>query len=89
MAISRKLLLRDIEKTIEKFPKLKPFYFETETWLKGEIDICDNCGEYWDSFKVKLIIHSSYPYDVPTLIELDNRIPEKMTAIFRKMECVA
>jgi len=67
-------LEKDIESLLETFPKLKLVHIKENRWLKGEIDICDVKGIYWDTFTVAILIPANYPYGVPVLYEPDGKI---------------
>lgn len=43
--------------------------------LKGDIDICDVDGNYWDTFEIEIYIDKvKYPYHAPIVIESSNII---------------
>lgn len=68
------VLKRDLKEIEEFFPKLA--YFETDKFqlVKGDIDICDTEGNYWETFKIAVVIPENYPFGVPQLFELSNII---------------
>lgn len=60
------------------FPKLnrKIWNEKLKAWLiSGKLDICDTSGEYWDTFEIALIVPNTYPYCVPKVWELSEKIP--------------
>ena len=61
------------------FPKLDYFWHkEQKSWMiKGELDICDVKGEYWNTFDIAILIPESYPYCVPLVIEMSQIIPRE------------
>lgn len=64
----------------EKFPKLNKFSWieKLKSWvIEGELDICDMVGDYWDTFKVRVIVPINYPYCVPMVQEMSNKIPRQ------------
>lgn len=67
---------RDFQETIQFFPKLK--YRRSKKgkiWIvSGELDICDQAGDYWETFMVAIYLSSSYPYCVPKVRELSGII---------------
>lgn len=66
-------LIKDINEVLEKFPKIK-FLEENKTKsLYGEVDIFDTEGTYVDSYLVKVIIPSNYPYGFPLLFETSKK----------------
>jgi hypothetical protein len=74
-----KLLETDLNKAFEIFPKLKPFWSaEVGIWfLKGELDICDNAGDYWGTYAITILIPKNYPFCVPLVQEDSKKIPRE------------
>lgn len=74
-----KLLEKDAKEVVERFPKLKLIYnSQHEMWLlEGELDICDKKGDYWETFKIAIIISKNYPYDIPIVLERSKIIPRE------------
>lgn len=72
-----KLLQTDFKKVSEIFPKLKTSWSsKLEVWfLRGELDICDNSGDYWDTYDVTILIPKNYPFCVPLVREDSKKIP--------------
>jgi len=68
------LLKHDLEKVKNLFPKLEYCTNKKYRVLKGEIDICDVKGKYWDSFKIAIQIPINYPNGVPIVLELSDNI---------------
>lgn len=69
-----KLLETDLEEIQEIFPKLKYFIKDDLRAVRGEIDICDCEGNYWETFKIAVVIPKNYPFGVPQLLELSKII---------------
>ena len=42
--------------------------------LIGELDICDDEGNYWDTFDIKIVIPKKFPYAIPKVFELNGKI---------------
>lgn len=73
-----KLLNQHLDKLQDKFPKLiHRFSKKSEIALvSGELDICDDKGNYWDTFNIEIEIKSKkYPHTVPILTETSNKLP--------------
>jgi len=71
----KKLIRQDIAQMKEFFPKLLLMNNDGKApSFRGELDICDMAGEYWDTFKMKIAAPVNYPYGVPLLQELDGKI---------------
>lgn len=68
------VLKKDLEKVLSTFPKLKFCKNKNLNFLKGEIDIFDSNGIYWDSFTIAIVIPKNYPNAVPGVIELSKNI---------------
>lgn len=66
----------DFETALELFPKLRMIWdSQHESWyIKGQLDICDEIGEYWDSFDIQIIVPKSYPHCVPLVKEVSRLI---------------
>ena len=72
--VIQRILAHDIDTVIRYYPKLTYCSEGKKEYLKGYLDICDTKGNYWDTFLIKIIIPEKYPYGVPILIELKNKI---------------
>ncbi len=70
---------RDFVAVEECFPKLSYFWnTKLRCWIiKGDIDICDIKGIYWNTFNISVGIPASYPNCVPIVIENSNLIPRE------------
>lgn len=65
----------DFEKAMPYFPKLTFMEDKKGGWtIRGELDICDQGGNYWETFKINIEIQSSYPFCVPKVREVSNII---------------
>lgn len=73
MKISNQLK-HDLEEVKRLFPKLVYCTSDKLRALKGAIDICDSNGQYWDTFKIVVTIPEKYPYAVPVLVEISEKI---------------
>ena len=70
----KKLITKDFQKVLLKFPKMKIFWEENIVLYKGEIDVFDSNNVYWDSFKIKICIPiKKYPKFFPVLYIENNR----------------
>lgn len=68
---------RDFIIAKERFPKLQyRWCTKIKTWvIVGELDICDMAGSYWNTFRIAMLVPSSYPYCVPIVIERSDIVP--------------
>ncbi|SDD80551.1 SEC-C motif-containing protein [Algoriphagus faecimaris] len=68
---------KDFVAVEEFFPKLSYFWnSKSKHWIvKGELDICDAEGDYWETFHIIIGIPQSYPHCVPIVIEKSELIP--------------
>lgn len=68
---------RDFKKVKESFPLLNyAWYNESKSWvIKGNLDICDVKGVYWNTFNIAIVLPEGYPYCVPLVFEISNIIP--------------
>jgi hypothetical protein len=73
--MQRSNLTKDLEKVLLRFPKLQIEEMNKKTCLKGEIDIFDPQGTYWDSYNIKIAVPYGYPYAFPELFETTNKFP--------------
>jgi hypothetical protein len=70
------LLSKDIKEFLNiyhKFKSFKPDEFDGLV-LHGEIDIVDEKKEFWSTYKVLILIKSSYPNTIPSVIEISEII---------------
>ncbi|WP_320167838.1 hypothetical protein [Mangrovibacterium marinum] len=67
---------KDFQEAIQFFPKLK--YRKSEKgkmWIvSGELDICDQVGDYWETFIIAIYLPTSYPYCTPRVKEISQLI---------------
>jgi hypothetical protein len=73
--MQRNDLKKDLEKVLLQFPKLAVDNSNEKTCLRGEIDIFDKEGTYWDSYFIKIVVPIGYPYAFPELFETSNKFP--------------
>jgi len=74
--LGKSRLEKDINLAVRKYPKLK--HIKEKKFghcLYGTIDITGVNGEVYDSFKVKLVFIGKYPFQLPFLFDIGNRIP--------------
>lgn len=65
----------DFEEVLTFFPKLSFRKKKDFGWIiSGELDICDQEGNYWGTFQVVIEIPFSYPFCVPNVRETSNII---------------
>lgn len=71
---------RDFKEVKNRFPKLSYFWNSELKWwvIRGDIDICDIKGIYWNTFNVSIGVPTSYPNCVPIVIENSNLIPREI-----------
>lgn len=67
---------KDFEEATRFFPKLKYRTIEKgKSWVvSGELDICDQIGNYWGTFSIAIYLPNSYPYCVPKVKEVSKVI---------------
>lgn len=70
---------RDFDCVKYSFPKLDHSWnSDKKFWLvKGELDICDVKGNYWDTFNIAILVSETYPYCVPHVFEISEIIPRE------------
>lgn len=68
---------RDFVSVEVNFPKLSySWSSKLMGWLiTGSLDICDSEGDYWNTFKVTILIPKNYPHCVPIIMENSEIIP--------------
>lgn len=68
---------RDFKDVKDYFPRLSyTWNQEGKTWVvRGELDICDVEGVYWNTFDIAILVPEAYPYCVPIIIERSEIIP--------------
>ncbi|MCF8350510.1 MAG: hypothetical protein K9H15_05040 [Bacteroidales bacterium] len=66
----------DFEEIKGFFPKLSYIYNEkSKIWIIfGELDICDQRGNYWDTFDIEISLPITYPYCFPLVKETSKKI---------------
>lgn len=68
---------RDFIKVKESFPLLNySWNNKSKSWLiKGDLDICDVKGVYWNTFNIAIVVPEGYPFCVPIVIEISQILP--------------
>lgn len=68
---------RDYVTVEEFFPKLSYFWnSKLRHWIiKGDLDICDTKGDYWETFNIIIVVPQNYPNCIPVVIENSELIP--------------
>jgi len=71
----KKIVIEHYNEVIQKYSKLNaPLQINGGWQIDGVIDVIDDEGGYWDSYDISIIIPSSYPDDLPFLIESGKKI---------------
>ncbi len=73
---SLKIFESQIGLVIEKYPKLhRAITSEGKVILKGELEIVDDCGKFWEAFEVEIHQIIKYPLQFPQVFEVGGKIP--------------
>jgi hypothetical protein len=72
--MQRSKIDNDIEEVLEMFPKIVLTAENKLKVLSGEVDIFDNANVYLESFNIKVVVPSRYPYQFPRLFEIGNKL---------------
>ncbi|MBL0883574.1 MAG: SEC-C domain-containing protein [Chitinophagaceae bacterium] len=67
---------KDIGNLLQRYPKLRSQTVKKKHFITGEVDIFDDKEIYWDSYSIRVIVTSEYPYSFPTLFETSQKIPK-------------
>lgn len=67
---------KDIEAVPAKYPSLGVVNRNVQKLLSGTLDIIDNEGKLWETYKVEIRASSEYPYRFPKLFEIGNAFPK-------------
>jgi hypothetical protein len=74
---SREIFLDQTKEVLNKFTKLSIVNTNNGLpMLKGELDIIDKDGKYWESYLVEIHCVDEYPNRFPLLFEVGNKIPQ-------------
>lgn len=77
--VSEQEVIKQYNDALSKFPKLeKPTRVNQDWEIIGEIDVIDDEGSFWDSYKVKIIIPSHFPLSLFQLHEIGGKIPKQI-----------
>lgn len=60
----------------DQYPKLKAVIEEGVTILKGDVDVIDAKGKYWESFEVEIRPTAEYPNRFPHVFETGGKLPK-------------
>lgn len=73
---SSEIFESQIATVIEKYPKLdRELTSEGKVILKGELEIIDTCGKFWEAFEVEIHSVSGFPLQFPQVFEVGGKIP--------------
>lgn len=74
------LFEKDFELITDLYPKLRYHRNDQQKcWIiSGELDICDQTGNYWDTFHILIAVSARYPEGVPKVFEKSHIIPRSM-----------
>lgn len=76
-----RIIREDVGRIKERFPKLVLLNYDGKPPLfEGILDVCDESGEWYGSFDIRLIASGKYPYGIPRMFEtggLIERIPDR------------
>lgn len=76
--VSTEEILNQFEIASKKFPKLHQPTQVGEVWnITGDIDVIDCDGYTWDTYRVKIILPSTYPNELFELQEIGGKIPKE------------
>jgi hypothetical protein len=65
-----------IPETSQRFGKLCQFNDDNgKIFLRGELDVIDNTGKFWESFEVEIHHVDGFPFKFPDVYEVGGKIP--------------
>jgi len=75
--VSEEIIFSQYESAKDKFPKLNQPERVGEYWeINGCIDVIDDEDNYWDTFKVKIVVPKKFPEELFELQETGGKIPK-------------
>jgi len=68
---------KDFRVANELYPRLNSVWSaEHKMWIiRGDLDICDSEGVFWDTFNLAILVPKGYPYIIPVVVEVSKLIP--------------
>jgi len=73
---SFEIFCNQIPEAVERFPKLKQACDDAgKIYVRGEIDIIDKEGNFWESFEVEIHHVDGFPFRFPSVFEVGGKIP--------------
>lgn len=77
--VSEQEVIKQFNEALSKFPKLDMPTRVNQDWeINGEIDVIDDEGSFWDTYKVKIIIPHHFPLSLFQLHEVGGKIPKQL-----------
>ena len=65
-----------IPEALQRFEKLKQITCQNgKVFIRGEIDVVDKAGHYWESYKVEIHHADGFPFKFPDVYEVGGKIP--------------
>jgi hypothetical protein len=74
--VGYELFLQQLDESIRQFPKLGRIERDGVVILKGELEVIDTFGKYWDSYTVEIHHSDTFPFRFPILYEVGGKIPQ-------------
>lgn len=66
-----------VPEALQRFPKLTQVTSQDgKTIIRGEIDIVDKAGHYWESYEVEIHHADGFPFKFPDVYEVGGKIPK-------------
>ena len=65
-----------VREVSDQYPKLSHIEVNGKAVLKGEIDIVDRDGKYWDSYLIEIHYREGFPNRFPLVFETGQKIPK-------------
>jgi hypothetical protein len=61
---------------LEKYPDFDVISENGEKFLRGNLEIVDEDGKFWESYLVEIKYKEGFPYQFPKVFEVSNKIPK-------------
>lgn len=73
--VTNELIYREFDELCTKYKKLLPPEKLNNGWkIEGEFDVVGADGHRWDTYGIRILIPPGFPYDLPFLMEISNKI---------------
>ena len=74
--VGHSIFTSQLDQVVERYSNLKIVEESEEKFLRGELQVIDKNGVFWESYQLEIKHHFDFPYRFPKVFEISNKIPK-------------